>query len=45
MFFGAAESKHLVEGVREAMDWLLQSIGRHQSLDHVDQALDLPMGS
>jgi hypothetical protein len=45
MFFGAAEGEHLVYGVREAKQLLLRSIGRHEGLDDVDEALDLPIGS
>jgi hypothetical protein len=47
-FFGAAEGKHLVEGVREAMELLLRSkgwrtrgiwswIGRHSYHPHLDE--------
>jgi hypothetical protein len=45
MFFGAAEGKHLVYGVREATQVFLRSIGRQEGLDDVDEALDLHMGS
>ena len=41
MFFGAAEGKHLVYGVREPKQLLPRSIGQHEGLNDVDEALDL----
>ena len=41
VLLGAAEGKDLVQGVREALEFILRIVGRHQVVDDIDQALHL----
>jgi hypothetical protein len=44
VLLGAAEGKYLVQGVREAFEFLLRIVGRHQVVDDLDEALHLHIG-
>jgi hypothetical protein len=37
VLLGAAEGKDLVQGVREALEFSLRIVGRHQVVDDIDQ--------
>ena len=39
VLLGAAKGKDLVQGVREALEFLLRIVGRYQVADDIDEAL------
>jgi hypothetical protein len=41
VLLGAAEGKYLVQGVSEALEFILRIVGRHEVVDDIDQALYL----
>ena len=44
VLLGTAEGKDLVQGAREAREFILWIVGRHQVVDDIDQALHLHIG-
>ena len=43
VLLGAAQGQDLVQGVSEALEWLLWIVGRHQGVKDLDQALHWPV--